>query len=410
MMSLRVSRCCAFVLAAAMFCAGPAVAQTPSPLLPPSVLSKTGSFDGISIGQPVSELREKFGDPVRVVTMGSTVVWRYLTLGAATFTDVILKRNLVQSITMLNRFTSVDFTDPNGIEFGLTPDQVRAKLGPPYKTSTNSDDGSLDLTYRTVPYDWVYEFYGQKLGFIQLVVSPASLNNLNAGLPPPIGDGSSRQQAIWIRPSAASTNPDWIDLYLSNLPCGSGGHFKASSQEFVNDAATNDATAITLVHAQCTSGTDRRDYYFDTRGAAAATQPQERIAFTAHDVADLLKATQDAQTSPKITLNLLAKDASEMPAYDPIAHFAGIDASGAGIIWASRTYPKTQDGAWALRSALELACMATGFAGPKWKQIYDQLAAADAALPAGSPNPYQNRLGLTAQVRKIFESYEQQQH
>lgn len=130
------------------------------------------------------------------------------------------------------------------------------------------------------------------------------------------------------------------------------------------------------------------------------------IQFTAHDVAALLKATQDAETSPNVTVNAIGKDASDMPTYDPIAHFVGVDAkSGAAIIWIMKSPPKTPAAAQALRAAMELACMATGFAGPQWRTIYDQVAAWDAALPAGAPNPYKYRLALTVRIQAIVDSY-----
>jgi hypothetical protein len=383
----------------------------------------------------MADLRPTLGDPIFVSSYGGTVVWRYLTHGGGTFTDVIVKNNVAQSVTVLGRFKSVDFTDPNGITFGLTPDEVRTKLGPAVRESTNSDDGSLDLTYRSLPYGWVYEFHANKLDFIQLLAGQSILNSLTPGPPATPNDGTSRERAIWIRPSVVVSNTLWIDTYLAHADCGSGGHWKSATQEFLPDSATHDPMAIMVVHAQCSAGQDRRDFFFDTHGsltaqkgnqtmyvdvrqlaevtssAAASPAPQapdaNQITFSAHDVATLIRATEDAEKSPKITLQLRAKGPAEMPAYDPVAHFAGIDpASKEALIWMVQPYPaKTADGAWALRSALELACMATGFAGPQWKAIYDRLAAEDAALPADTPNPYKNRLSLTAQVRKIFESY-----
>ena len=130
------------------------------------------------------------------------------------------------------------------------------------------------------------------------------------------------------------------------------------------------------------------------------------VHFTARDLAALLKATQDVQTSSKININVDGKDAWDMPVYDPIVHFVGFDAStGAATIWILKSPPKTKDAADSLLAALELACMATGFAGPEWKSIYDRLAAMDAALPPGVPNPYVYRLTLTRRIQKIIDNY-----
>ena len=130
------------------------------------------------------------------------------------------------------------------------------------------------------------------------------------------------------------------------------------------------------------------------------------IQFTAHDVATLLKATKDAETSPNITINVVSKDPSNMPTYDPVVHYAGVDAkSGAATIWIMKSPPKTPAAARALLAAMELACMATGFAGPQWKAIYDRVAAWDAALPGTPLNPYKYRLALTARIQAIVDSY-----
>jgi hypothetical protein len=140
--------------------------------------------------------------------------------------------------------------------------------------------------------------------------------------------------------------------------------------------------------------------------AALAKPGSIDIQFTAPDLATLLKATQDAQTSPNITINVLSKDAWDMPVYDPIVHFVGVDpSSGAATLWILKSPPKTKDAADSLLGALELACMATGFAGLKWKSIYDSLAAMDAALPAGAPNPYAYRLTLTRRIQRVIDNY-----
>jgi hypothetical protein len=138
----------------------------------------------------------------------------------------------------------------------------------------------------------------------------------------------------------------------------------------------------------------------------AASQSPSDISFTNHDVAMLLKATQDAQTSPKIRVDVLGKEPSQMPAYDNIVHYAGVDAgSGSAVIWIVHSPPKTKEATAAFLSAMELACMDTGFAGPQWKAIFDKVAAMDAALPAAVANRYQERLRLTARIQEIIDSY-----
>lgn len=140
--------------------------------------------------------------------------------------------------------------------------------------------------------------------------------------------------------------------------------------------------------------------------APPAAPSANDIQFTNHDIVTLLKATKDAETSPNITIDIVGKVDTDMPAYDPIVHFVGIDAkSGAATIWIMKSPAKTPAAAQALRAAMELACMATGFAGPAWKTMYDQVATWDTALPTDSPNPYKYRLALTQRIESILNTY-----
>lgn len=146
--------------------------------------------------------------------------------------------------------------------------------------------------------------------------------------------------------------------------------------------------------------------YAQTAAPSASPNAQTQVHFTAHDVAQLLKAVQDAESSPAITISVIAKPASGMPAYDSIEHYAGIDATTHNpTIWMLSTISKDAASAKALAAAMELACMDSGFAGAQWKAVYDRVTQADANLPAGEANPYLNRLRLTTEIQSIVDSY-----
>jgi hypothetical protein len=251
------------VLAALALLPCAAAAQSASP--PPA-----GTFEGISIGEPIANLKATLGDPIRVLSIGGTVIWRYLAHGAGLYLDVVVKDNLAQSITVVSRFDGVRYADPKGMSFGMTPDQVRAKLGRPARESTNSDDGSLDLWYFAGQYGWIYEFHDHKLDFIQIIASPALLGTFAPGPAVAPDDGSSFDRAIWIRPSNLVADTEWIGVFLAKNPCGKSGHWVEDSQKLAPDSANKDPLAYAIVHATCTDGKAERDFYFDTRGAARA--------------------------------------------------------------------------------------------------------------------------------------------
>ena len=125
--------------------------------------------------------------------------------------------------------------------------------------------------------------------------------------------------------------------------------------------------------------------------------------FTHEDISQLLKAVDDADKSPDITINVLAKAPGEMRAYDSIVHYAGIDTTNhEPTIWISNSLQKGAQATTAWHSVMLFAVMDSGFAGKQWKALYDELAARDAAQPAGTDNPYRFRLQFTIQLHWLI--------
>ena len=193
--------------------------------------------------------------------------------GGAIYVDVLAKNNVAYSVTVVRRFAKSSYIDAAGITFGSSGADVRAKLGEPKRTSTNSDDGSVDFWYVDESGAKIYEFYHDNLGFIQILPSPklqSAFASPDAVLP---GDGTSVATAIRIRPSNLIGNSMWIDAYLAMNQCGSKGHWKETSLKMAPDDATKDPLAYTTVHAQCTDGGTERDFVFDTHGMVTKTGP-----------------------------------------------------------------------------------------------------------------------------------------
>lgn len=137
--------------------------------------------------------------------------------------------------------------------------------------------------------------------------------------------------------------------------------------------------------------------------ASSTTSPPWQI--TNDDLVVLFKAYafELSPNSGKVVVEMV--NASRMPAYDPITYYAGIQSDGKPHILATSTPPKEkaalQD---AISRAMILAVMDDGEAGAKWKSIYDLAAKADAALPAGSPDPYMNRRELAKRTLALLKT------
>ncbi|HET9392976.1 MAG TPA: hypothetical protein VFO29_05610 [Candidatus Rubrimentiphilum sp.] len=135
-------------------------------------------------------------------------------------------------------------------------------------------------------------------------------------------------------------------------------------------------------------------------------QQSGEVSFTGPEAAALLRATQSVETSPDITINIVSKSAAEMPAYDAVVHYAGLNPTKPteATIWLLSGLKASQETSNQLQAATELACMDTGFAGPKWKAAYDYVAGLDAKLPPEVSDRYRNRHMLTGRIQQIIDS------
>jgi len=132
------------------------------------------------------------------------------------------------------------------------------------------------------------------------------------------------------------------------------------------------------------------------------------LTFGGPEIAQLLRAVEASEKSPDIKLTIKLVAAKDMPAYDATVHYAGLNPGGkpdeATILVAQPMDPKSDAFGSGFQTALRLACMDTGFAGPKWKAIYDAAAAADATLNASEADRYYNRHLITTAIQNAIDA------
>jgi hypothetical protein len=133
----------------------------------------------------------------------------------------------------------------------------------------------------------------------------------------------------------------------------------------------------------------------------------EGVTVTIDDVHQFLGAMHQALQPNNMTVpvQVLAKHAAEMPAYDRETHYAGIQQQAGKkvmVIWVNGDRVK-EIGQDAMIGAFVLAISDGGYGGAAFKQLYDIYAAKDAQLPAGAPDPYLNRHEFAnAMVRSVL--------
>jgi hypothetical protein len=247
-------RTIALLAAFALALTSPAHAQTAAAL---------PSFAGFTIGEPLSGVRDRLGDPLLVDSAGMQTIWRYLCAGGAYVVDLLVKDNAVFSITVLARAGNGAFVDPNGIALGANVATVRARLGKPAHEQGSAVDGSLDLWYADPAGFWIYEFKNGTLDFIQIVLPPGGTVTLTPGSPVTLGDGTSFESAVQPGAQSAVAGAVWIDAYVHEQECGNGGRWieqNTPSQTSQRHAGKSYA----VVAAACTDGGAKRSFYFET--------------------------------------------------------------------------------------------------------------------------------------------------
>ena len=130
--------------------------------------------------------------------------------------------------------------------------------------------------------------------------------------------------------------------------------------------------------------------------------------FTSEEVsrlwAGLHAALDPHDTSVHIVMGIEPKD--DMPRYDPDWHYLGAqvrpDGTTAISIWLSDALTSSEQSRLVEQGVL-LGLTQTGDAGARWKELYDQEAAADENLGANTPDPFLNRRKLAVALAQLYD-------
>jgi hypothetical protein len=133
------------------------------------------------------------------------------------------------------------------------------------------------------------------------------------------------------------------------------------------------------------------------------------VSFDGTEVATLFDGVR-AAFDPKnlsVHIGIVMTPAAKMPAYDPNVHYAVSrkrdDGKPAFTIWLLDSLTPAQMATPSIEGAL-FGLTDTGYAGPRWKALYDQEAAKDAALGPSAADPFLNRRQLVTALEALFAS------
>lgn len=240
-----------------------AIVASPSPVVSGSPAARlSATLDNVSLGQPISAIRERAGDPVAIQELPNQAqrIWRFLENGNR-FLDVLERDGVAISITVAKYAEAATFTDQRGVPFGAASDDVAKAMGQPQNVTRNTDDGSVDFWYRSADAVLIYEFLNDRLVFEQVLAPRDKLPGYTGAPSIEPREGTSTADAITVSPPADA----WIRAYFALNACGAQGRWQTVSARQLEKGPTYE-----VVHASCSGANITRDFYFLLPAAGAS--------------------------------------------------------------------------------------------------------------------------------------------
>jgi hypothetical protein len=222
------------------------------------------TWNGITLGEPVSSLRPALGDPLRIVASpdGSLHAARYWIAGSnATFVIVLEKRGVVEAFHAFVTEMEPEFAnvppDPSGVRLGDTLQSVKT-VHPGFRMET-TDDGATQLVGRVgdTGVDATYEFKDGRVRSFQWTQPVADEAPAHPSLTMPAGD--SPGTAILDMQKDERSGVEWEYMYLAFTPCDGDARWKTQQQSLVNSGGH----AFDRLHVICPATKAERDFYFN---------------------------------------------------------------------------------------------------------------------------------------------------
>jgi hypothetical protein len=212
------------------------------------------SWLGVTLGQPLSAVAERMGDPLAVSKDPQLTKFVYLTEDTNAFVTVLSEHGIVTGVRLWSVTTQTGKTyDPFGITLNDPVDKVISKRGKPTRQSEDID-GPFDA-YQSPDVLWMYHIKGdQSITSITLSTTDNAIADLPAQPLPAVHSGDSATDAVRVVQPNAGDTKRWEQMFLAIRPCGDNGTWLIRQTERQGK--------IDVVTASCNLGGASRQFYF----------------------------------------------------------------------------------------------------------------------------------------------------
>lgn len=212
------------------------------------------SWLGVKLGEPLSAVTARMGDPLTVSKDPQLTKFVYLTEDTNAFETVLSEHGIVTGVRLWSVTTLPGKTyDPFGIALNDAVDKLVAKRGKPTRQAEDID-GPFD-SYQDRDILWVYHIKAdQSITSITLSTTDNAIAELPAQPLPTVHSGQSASNAIRIVQPNAGDVKRWEEMFLAIRPCGNNGTWliRRTERQGTVDAVT----------ASCNLGGASQTFYF----------------------------------------------------------------------------------------------------------------------------------------------------
>ena len=220
----------------------------------PAPAANSNAWLGIKLGEPLSAVATRMGDPIAVSNDPSLLKFVYLTDDANAFVTVLSEHGIVSGIRLWSVTTAPSKTpDPFGIKLEAGKDTLLAKRGKPTREGEDID-GPFEA-YQDGDLLWLYHIKGdQSVTSITLSTTDNAIAGMSAQPLPTVHLGRSTADAVRIVQPTASDTKRWEELFLAIRPCGDNGKWLIRRTERQG--------TFDVVTASCNLGGPSTAFYF----------------------------------------------------------------------------------------------------------------------------------------------------
>jgi hypothetical protein len=224
-----------------------------APTPTPAAWNQT-SWLGVTLGEPLSAVAARMGDPLAVAKDPQLTKFVYLTEDTNAFVTILSEHGIVSGVRLWSVTTlSGKTTDPFGIALNDAVDKVVAKRGKPAREAEDID-GPFDA-YQDRDVLWLYHIKGdQSVTSITLSTTDNALADLPQQPLPAVHTGQSAADAVRVVQPNAGDAKRWEEMFLAIRPCGDNGKWLIRKTERQG--------SVDVVTASCNLGGLSRDFYF----------------------------------------------------------------------------------------------------------------------------------------------------